>query len=50
MEKTDKELTIEVVNTFIQSWQAKSNTTPLKANDIKDLINTVYNTVHSLKD
>lgn len=48
-QKTNKELTVDVVNTFIQSWNAKSGTSPLKADDVTDLIKCVYNTINSLE-
>ena len=50
MNKTDKELTIDVVNTFIQSWNAKDGTCALKADDVIDLIKCVYQEIHSLAE
>lgn len=50
MPKTDKELTAEIVISYVESWNARSGTTVLKTDDLIDLITAVYNTVHSLDD
>ena len=50
MNKTDKELTVEVVNTFVEAWNGKSNTNALNADNLVDLIKCVYNTIHSLDE
>ena len=50
MSKTDKELTIEVTNTFITSWFSRDNLPPLKGKDVTDMIKSVYQTVKSLDD
>lgn len=50
MVKTDKELTVEVVNNFVNSWNARSNTTALQSSDLKDLIKTVYKTIKDLPE
>lgn len=50
MPKTDKELTVEVVNTFVASWNAKNSTNAMKGDDVIDLINNVYETIQSLDD
>lgn len=48
MNKTDKELTAEIVCTFIESWHAKQGTSALKIDDVQDMIKCVYTTIHSL--
>lgn len=50
MSKTNKELTIEVTNTFIASWFGRDNLSPLKGKDVTDIIKVVYQTVKSLDD
>ena len=48
MSKTDKELTVEVVNTFVSSWFSKSNTSALTGAALVSLIEDVYQTISSL--
>lgn len=48
MNKSDKELTVDVVNTFIQSWNAKNSTVALNSDDVVNMIGAVYKTIHSL--
>lgn len=50
MSKTDKELTVEVVNTFVQSWNAKNNTVGIQSNQLPDIIKSIYKTIHNLND
>lgn len=50
MAKSDKELTTEIVIAFINSWNAKEITSALQPENIPDLINTVYSTIHALDD
>ena len=44
MGKTDKELTIEVVNNFIANWNGKT----LQSESVIDLIQCVYKTISEL--
>lgn len=48
MSKSDKELTVEVVNTFVQSWNDKNNTSALSVENVTDLIKAVHSTVKNL--
>ncbi len=48
MAKTDKELTVEVVNSFISAWFGKTNTNILTGNDLASLIKDVYTSISSL--
>lgn len=49
MSKTDKELTVEVVNAYIQSWFLRTNTLSMKPDEVINLIDSVYNTISKLK-
>jgi hypothetical protein len=48
MSKTDKELTIEVVQTFIESLHAKQGTSPLNGTQVMDLIKSIHSTIQNL--
>ena len=48
MLKTDKELTVEIVCTFISSWNAKNSTNAIDAKHVPDLITTVHKALSSL--
>ena len=48
--KTDKELTTEIVNTFVSSWNSKNNTQVLNSKHLIDLIQTVHKTIRELPD
>lgn len=39
MSKTNKELVTELTIAFIQSWNSKSNTVALKADDVSHIFN-----------
>lgn len=49
MAKTDKELTSEIVCEFLRAWGTQSNCVPVKQNELPNIIQTVYNTIHSLE-
>lgn len=46
--KTDKELTAEIVCSFINAWGTQHNCIPVKQDQLPSLIKEVYETVHSL--
>ena len=50
MPKSDKELTIDVVNTFIEAWFSRPTATAvaLQADAVTDLIQQVHKTISSL--
>lgn len=48
MSKNDKELTVEVVTSFLQSWFSSPRTAPVKIEDVNAMITSVYTTIHSL--
>ena len=50
MAKTDKELTSEIVCEFLRTWGTQNNCVPIKTDALPGLINTVYNTIHSLEE
>ncbi len=50
MAKTDKELTIEVVNTFIASWNNSPKTNAINSPQLIDLIKTVHKTIQDLPE
>ena len=49
MAKTDKELTAEIVCSYINAWGTQNNCVPVKHSELPGLIKDVYNTVHSLE-
>lgn len=50
MPKTDKELTVEIVNNHISSWDSAPNTKPIKSDALISLIKAVHSTLKELKD
>lgn len=50
MAKTNKELTAEIVSTYIQAWFSSSRTAAMKANDVADIIAVVYDAIAGLPD
>lgn len=48
MAKTDKELTAEIVCSFVNAWGVSSNCTPPRADGLCQLIEDVYDTVSKL--
>lgn len=50
MAKTDKELTTEIICSFINAWGTQQNCVPVKSSELPGLIKSVYNAVHSLEE
>ncbi|BBF41969.1 hypothetical protein lbkm_0649 [Lachnospiraceae bacterium KM106-2] len=50
MNKSNKELTAEIVCTFIQSWNSNPKCNALQLGNIKELIQTTYDAISSLDD
>lgn len=50
MSKTDKELTVEVVNNFVSSWNSADHTNAIEPLDVIDLIKNVYTTISTLSE
>lgn len=50
MPKTDKELTVEIVCAHINAWGTQDECTPLTDDDLPQLIERIYNTIHSLDE
>lgn len=50
MSKTDKELTVEVVNNFVSSWNSSNGTTPIVTEQLLDLMESVYTTISSFPE
>lgn len=50
MAKSDKELTTEIVCSYIHAWGTQNNCVPVKHSELPGLIKDVYNTVHSLEE
>lgn len=48
MPKTNKELTAEIVSTYIQAWFGSSRTAAMKAEDVADIIKLVHSTISAL--
>lgn len=48
MDKTDKEYTIEVVCTYLNTWGNQNCSVPVGSVDLPKLITSVYNAIHSL--
>lgn len=46
--KSDKELAIEVVVSFMEGWNSRSGTAPLTADNVSNLIKSVYKTISEL--
>jgi|GEM_PF-2148598 len=43
--KTDKELAVELTMAYVQSWNAKENTQPIKADLLIDIYKAVYEAI-----
>lgn len=50
MSKTDKELTVEIVNNFITSWNNRPTTTTFQGPELEKLIQDVYAIIQSLPE
>lgn len=48
MSKTDKELTTEIVCSYINAWGTQNNCIPVKQGELPSLIKSIYNTIHFL--
>jgi predicted transcriptional regulator len=48
MSKTDKELTTEIVCSYINAWGSQTNCIPVKQDQLSNLIEDVYKTVANL--
>lgn len=50
MSKTDKELTVEIVNSFVKSWNenTSANSSNINLDDLCETISKVYETIKSL--
>ena len=48
MSKSDKELTIELTQTFITAWMNKSGTTPIQIENVNSFMRSVYATISGL--
>jgi len=48
MSKTDKELTVEIVNTVISSWLVSGTREPIPDGNLQAFIENVYETLSSL--
>ncbi|MDR2903929.1 MAG: MucR family transcriptional regulator [Clostridiales bacterium] len=48
MPKTDKELTAEIVISYVSSWHQVSGRAAITGPTIVDMINLVYKTIHAL--
>ena len=46
--KSDKELTVEIVNNYVSSWNASGKGNLIKAGELVDLIKAVYETLYAL--
>jgi predicted transcriptional regulator len=50
MAKTDKELTAEIVNTYVSSWNGAHNTQPIKTDVLLNIIKSVHKTISELPE
>lgn len=50
MAKTDKELTVEIVNTYVASWNGSDKTNPINKPQLIDLIKDVHKTIQDLPE
>ena len=48
MAKSDKELTAEIVCSYMHAWGTQSNCIPVKQDQLPTLIQDVYNTISKL--
>lgn len=49
MEKNDKELAVELTQSFVQSWNAKESTKALSAEQVCEIVTALYKTIHELE-
>lgn len=49
MSKTDKELTVDLVNNYVSAWNSTPNTSPVKAELLLALIPKVYDVISKLE-
>ncbi|HHV13220.1 MAG TPA: MucR family transcriptional regulator [Clostridiales bacterium] len=49
MPKSDKELTAEIICSYIHAWGSQSNCVPVKSSELPNLIKTVYSTIVELE-
>lgn len=50
MAKTDKELTAEIVNNYVNSWNGSNRTNPLKFSELEEAIKLVHRTIRDLPE
>lgn len=50
LSKTDKELTVEIVNSFISAWNSADKTNPINTPQLEDLIKNVHSILQGLPD
>jgi predicted transcriptional regulator len=50
MAKTDKELTVEIVNNYVNSWNGSDRTNPIKSSELTNLIVNVHATIRELPE
>ena len=50
MSKTDKELTVEILNNFVTSWNSCRRTEPIDQKQLIDLIKDVHKTIQDLPE
>ncbi|SPT99128.1 Uncharacterised protein [Lysinibacillus capsici] len=50
MAKTDKELTAEIVSTYVTSWNGNGKTSPVNFTELTDLIKSVHKTLRELPE
>jgi hypothetical protein len=48
MAKTDKELTVEIVNSVVTSWNSREGAALLQPTDVSEFIKSIYNTISTL--
>ena len=48
--KTDKELTAEIVNNYVASWNGAGNTQPIKTDTLLGIIKSVHKTIRELPE
>lgn len=49
MGKSNKELTAEIVEQYVQSWNSSPKTAPMKTDDLCECIKSVYQTLNELE-
>ena len=50
MPKTNKELTAEIVVALLNSWGNSSHGSPIQPAQVPEIIGSIYNKLHSLKE